>query len=248
MRTSLASGLATTSLVFLIAAMFLLSWHLVLLSLPPAIILAVGALFPPSVPKLAAVRSVSRERAPAGMPVEVELSIHNVGPALDLLEVVDVVPRELALAGGTNHTIAGLASDGTLRLHYVVRPTIKGDFRIGPVRVRSLDPLGLGAEDASLPVESRIVYAVAYAWCWDLEATGLPKADYREILIRHLATFGFREVWTDDPDVLFDPLSIMLVRVGARVPPDARRAFERRLVEGRGAWMEELATLSVTGR
>jgi len=161
MRTSLASGLATTSLVFLIAAMFLLSWHLVLLSLPPAIILAVGALFPPSVPKLAAVRSVSRERAPAGMPVEVELSIHNVGPALDLLEVVDVVPRELALAGGTNHTIAGLASDGTLRLHYVVRPTIKGDFRIGPVRVRSLDPLGLGAEDASLPVESRIVVAPA---------------------------------------------------------------------------------------
>jgi len=101
---------------------------------------------------------------------------------------------------------------------------------------------------ADPPVESRIVYAVAYAWCWDLEATGLPKADYREILIRLLATFGFREVWTDDPDVLFDPLSIMLVRVGARVPPDARRAFERRLVEGRGAWMEELATLSVTGR
>ena len=159
MRTSLASGLATTSLVFLVAAMALRSWQVVLLALPPVIILAVGALFPPPVPRLVAVRSLSRERAQAGMPVEIELAIHNDGPSLDLVEVLDVVPRELAVIGGTNHTIAGLDSSGNLRLRYVVRPTIKGDFRIGPVRVRSLDPLGLGAEDASLPVESRVVIA-----------------------------------------------------------------------------------------
>lgn len=159
MRTSLASGLATTSLVFLIAAMVLTSWQLVLLALPPAVILAVGAFFPPPVPNLVAARSVSRERAQAGIPVEVELSIHNEGPSLDFLEVVDVLPRELIVSRGTNHAIAGVESGGTFRLRYAVRPAIKGDFRIGPVRVRALDPLGLGAEDATLPVESRIVIA-----------------------------------------------------------------------------------------
>src|SRR5206468_6327111 len=33
------------------------------------------------------------------------------------------------------------------------------DFRIGPVRVRSLDPLALGAEDSVVPLEQRLVVA-----------------------------------------------------------------------------------------
>lgn len=159
MRTRLASGLTAASFVFLIAALVLRSWQVVLLALPPAMFLAVGALFPPPVPALVAVRSVSRERVHVGMPVEVELAIHNDGPSLGLVEVVDQVPRGLAVVRGTDHIIASLPSGGDLRLRYVVRPTIKGDFEIGPVRARALDPLGFGAEDAVLPVASRVVAA-----------------------------------------------------------------------------------------
>src|SRR2546421_2586061 len=48
---------------------------------------------------------------------------------------------------------------GSVPLSYTVRSPVKGDFRIGPVRVRSLDPLALGAEDAVLSVDARVVVA-----------------------------------------------------------------------------------------
>src|SRR5439155_114935 len=50
---------------------------------------------------------------------------------------------------------------GTIPLSYTARSPVKGDFRIGPVRARSLDPLALGAEDATLPIEARLVLAPA---------------------------------------------------------------------------------------
>lgn len=108
---------------------------------------------------------------------------------------------------------------------------------------------GMIAEALSDPIiETRVVYAVAYAWYWDLEINGLNKGEYRSMLARLLEPFGFREVWTDDPDVLLDPNNLMLVRVGARVSFDIRRAFERRLVEGRGRGMEEMLTMILHGR
>lgn len=161
MRTPLASGLAATSLGFLLAGLALRNWQLVLLALPPVIFLAIGALLPPAAPRVLAIRSLSRDRAQVGWDVEVELSVRNAGPALDLVEIVDVLPRELAVVRGTNHAVVALERGGFVVLEYVVRPTVKGDFHLGPVRVRSLDPLALGAEDAVVAVESRLVVAPA---------------------------------------------------------------------------------------
>src|SRR5207247_797471 len=81
----------------------------------------------------------------------------NDGPTLDLVEIVDVLPREFEIVQGTNHAVVSLERGGTMPLTYTVRSPVKGDFRIGPVRVRSLDPLALGAEDAVLPTDARLV-------------------------------------------------------------------------------------------
>jgi len=159
MRTRLAGGLAATSLVFLLVGLATRSWQVVLLALPPVVFLALGALFPPAVPQVVAIRSLSRDRAQAGWDVEVELVVRNEGAALDLAEILDVLPRELPIVRGTNHAVVSLERGGTLSLSYVVRPVVKGEFRIGPVRIRSLDPLALGAEDARAAIESRLVVA-----------------------------------------------------------------------------------------
>src|SRR5439155_1077752 len=73
--------------------------------------------------------------------------------------LVDVLPREFEIVQGTNHAVVSLERGGTMPLTYTVRSPVKGDFRIGPVRVRSLDPLALGAEDAVLPTDARLVVA-----------------------------------------------------------------------------------------
>jgi len=161
MRTPLSSGLAAASLGLLIAGLAVRSWQVILLALPPVIVLAVGSLFPPARPRLVAVRTLSRDRAEAGRDVEVKLVVRNEGPPLDLVEIVDVLPREFAVIHGTNHAVVSLERGGTIPLSYTARSPVKGDFRIGPVRARSLDPLALGAEDATLPIEARLVVAPA---------------------------------------------------------------------------------------
>src|SRR5438034_563241 len=161
MRTPLSSGLAAASLGLLIAGLAVRSWQVILLALPPVIVLALGSLFPPARPRLVAVRTLSRDRAEAGRDVEVKLVVRNEGPPLDLVEIVDVLPREFAVIHGTNHAVVSLERGGTIPLSYTARSPVKGDFRIGPVRARSLDPLALGAEDATLPIEARLVVAPA---------------------------------------------------------------------------------------
>jgi len=159
MRTPLSSGLAAASLGLLVAGLAFRSWQVVLLALPPVIVLALGSLFPPARPRLVAVRTLSRDRAEAGRDVDVKLVVRNDGPTLDLVEIVDVLPREFEIVQGTNHAVVSLERGGTMPLSYTVRSPVKGDFRIGPVRVRSLDPLALGAEDAVLPPDARLVVA-----------------------------------------------------------------------------------------
>src|SRR2546428_381139 len=87
--------------------------------------------------------------------------IRNEGSSLDLVEIADILPRELAVIRGTNHAVVSLEKAGTLRLAYTVRSQVKGDFVLGPVRVRSFDPLALGAHDVALDLRSPLVVAPA---------------------------------------------------------------------------------------
>src|SRR5207245_11141624 len=159
MRTPLSSGLAAASLGLLVAGLAFRSWRVVLLALPPVIVLALGSLFPPARPRLVAVRTLSRDRAEAGRDVDVKLVVRNDGPTLDLVEIVDVLPREFEIIHGTNHAVVYLERGGTMPLSYTVRSPEKRDFRLGPVRAGSLDPHALGAEEAVLPTDGRRLVA-----------------------------------------------------------------------------------------
>ncbi|MDR7484065.1 MAG: GNAT family N-acetyltransferase [Armatimonadota bacterium] len=68
-------------------------------------------------------------------------------------------------------------------------------------------------------VESRIYVATAYAWCWDVEGTGLAANVYADRLLRLFERFGFRREWTNEPNVAMDPNNFLAVRVGRDVPP-----------------------------
>src|SRR2546430_17585931 len=103
MRTPLSSGLAAASLGLLVAGLAFRSWQVVLLALPPVIVLALGSLFPPARPRLVAVRTLSRDRARAGLAVEEDVVGRNDGPTVDRAEFVDGLPRELANNQSTEH-------------------------------------------------------------------------------------------------------------------------------------------------
>jgi uncharacterized protein (DUF58 family) len=159
MRTRLVAGLVAASLGFLFLGFALRSWRVVLLAMPPLLFLALGSLTPPPRPVLTMARTVSRDRLEAGTTLDVELVVRNERQGLELVEILDVLPPEFALEAGTNHAVVALPPDESFALTYAVRPRVKGDYAIGPVRVRSLDPLGLGAEDIVVDLETHVVVA-----------------------------------------------------------------------------------------
>src|SRR5207244_9381394 len=102
-------------------------------------------------------------RRPA-LPLARPLSLHDAlpiyeGASLDLVEIADVLPRELVVVRGTHHAVVSLEEGGSLRLAYTIRPAVKGDFVLGPVRARSFDPLALGSQDAVVDLRSPLVVA-----------------------------------------------------------------------------------------
>src|SRR5207302_9775237 len=145
MRTPLSSGLAAASMGLLLLGLVLRSWQVLLLAMPPMIVLALGSLAPPPRPRIVGLRSLSTDRTDAGRYVDVELVVRNEGPSLELVEIAEVLPRELAVIQGTNHAVVSLAKEGSFRLAYRVRCPVKGYFVLGPVRARSVDPLALAA-------------------------------------------------------------------------------------------------------
>ena len=159
MRTPLASGLTALAFVFVLLGLGFRSWQLVLLALPPLAFLATAALVPPVVPVIRATRTLSRDRIEAGQAFEASVLVVNDGPGLDLVEIRDVLPPEFRLEAGANAAIVPLPAGGSLRLDYAVRPAVKGDYQMGPLRVRALDPLALGYEDAEAGGTSRVVVA-----------------------------------------------------------------------------------------
>ncbi len=73
--------------------------------------------------------------------------------------------------------------------------------------------------------DDRIVYATGYTWCWDLGATGLSTAAYRERIVAFFKRFGFDEHVTDELNIRFDWCNVLMVRIGPRVPLSAHRRF-----------------------
>ncbi len=77
-----------------------------------------------------------------------------------------------------------------------------------------------------------IVYAQALTWCWDLEGTGMSMADYRQMMLRLFAVYGFNPYTTDEPNIRYDHSSLLLGRIGPKTPPALVEAFQALLIEG----------------
>ncbi len=203
MRTPLSSGLSVTSLLFLLAALGTRRWEFTLIGLAPLVFLAFGSLFPPEPPRLAGTRVLTRDRLSVGSEVEVRLTLRNEGPSLDLVEVLDVVSPDLAIVLGTNHEVVSLRAGEEVALGYTIRPSLKGEYLLGPTRLRSLDPLALRAEDAVATSASRLVVAPAME---DLRRTQLGPRRTRpwfgHVISREIGAglefWGIREYVTGD--------------------------------------------------
>lgn len=118
------------------------------------------------------------------------------------------------------------------------RDRIPGVLELGAVEVspswrrsgvaRALFAL-LGRDPA---LDHYIVLATEYYWHWDLERTGLTRAEYRRMLEKLKGVSGVQPCPTDDPEIAFHPSNVLMVRIGKHVPPELRKRFQDLLFEG----------------
>jgi acetoin utilization protein AcuA len=73
--------------------------------------------------------------------------------------------------------------------------------------------------------EDKIAYMCGYSWHWDLEGKELSAAQYRSMMKRLYSKFGFREVYTNEPNITLRAENIMMIRVGSRILAEDQMKF-----------------------
>ncbi|MGC8658356.1 MAG: GNAT family N-acetyltransferase [Desulfomonilaceae bacterium] len=73
--------------------------------------------------------------------------------------------------------------------------------------------------------DNKITYICGYSWHWDLEGKGLTAVQYRSMMKRLYGRFGFREVYTNEPNITLRDENIMMIKVGANVSAEDQLKF-----------------------
>jgi len=73
--------------------------------------------------------------------------------------------------------------------------------------------------------EEKITYMNGFSWHWDLDGTGLTMSEYRRVMIRLLRGFGFKEQFTNEPNIALREENLFMARIGSKVSEDDQKRF-----------------------
>ncbi len=65
--------------------------------------------------------------------------------------------------------------------------------------------------------EDKIAFVSAFSWHWDLDGCGLSTWRYREMMTDLMLRHGFREQYTNEPNVAIKEENLFMARIGTRV-------------------------------
>ncbi len=160
--------------------------------------------------------------------------------------------ERIARGRGSNVILAYAAEDKIVGFVAIAPPSaaerwgqLSGQGLIEAMAIEvSLGWRGMGIADKMMECglkdpffDDKIVMCTAYTWHWDLEATGLSKADYRHMLLKYLEKAGFMYFETDEPNIKLDSANFFTARIGPEVDADLYNRFERLLFEEE-AWAD----------
>jgi acetoin utilization protein AcuA len=73
--------------------------------------------------------------------------------------------------------------------------------------------------------EDKIAYMNGFCWHWDIDGSGLPMAQYRNMMLQLLKKHGFKEHYTNEPNIALRDENLFMVRIGARVSSEDLKRF-----------------------
>lgn len=152
-RFLILGGLAYVLLLLGLATM---NGPLLTLAVPLVVFLVAALAYGPGALELTATRSLSDDRVAKGKPVTVRLSVTNAGARLERVQIEDMIPPQLEVIEGDASLLTSLAPGETATLTYQVRGG-RGDVKLGTVRIRASDALGLFSREVVLQTPRRLM-------------------------------------------------------------------------------------------
>ena len=141
--------------VILLTALITLHGEVLLLVIPLGLYLLMGFWRSPRNFKLEVRRSLSTERALPGAPVQVTVTIHNRGEALDEVLVQDLVPARLTVTDGSPRALISLAAGASHVLSYAVKGG-RGGYAFEAITAEAKEDLGLSGSLMRFPVKDQL--------------------------------------------------------------------------------------------
>lgn len=96
------------------------------------------------------------------------------------------------------------------------------DYRSGGIAKKLIQ---LSMEDSF--VENYIIITTEYYWHWDLKNTELDVYEYKDLMIRLMASAGFEVFQTNDPEISAHPANTLMARVGKNIKRDQMMEFDK---------------------
>ncbi|AKU99510.1 Acetyltransferase AcuA, acetyl-CoA synthetase inhibitor [Labilithrix luteola] len=164
----------------------------------------------------------------------------------------DAVDAVLETGG---RVVAALQNDELIGYASIVRPSpvrwmgrllarrwddLDGLVELGALEVaRAYRGKGLGSRIASAIVEDKrleeaVLFGIGVVHHWDLRWSSRSPLAHRRVLSATVRHAGMSSWPTDDPEITMHPANALFARVGPRVAPSLREAFEGKL-QGRNA-------------
>jgi uncharacterized repeat protein (TIGR01451 family) len=149
--------LGTLAISLAVAGMYLQRGTLIVVSLVPAVYLALLAAFPrPVALDIDAARTVSETRVAAGQMVSVTLRLANMGEDAATVEVEDAVPAHLKVVEGSPSAVVHIEPGAEVTVSYVVEAARRGRHTIGPLLLRAVDPSGARDERRIIDIKTAV--------------------------------------------------------------------------------------------
>ncbi len=74
--------------------------------------------------------------------------------------------------------------------------------------------------------EDKICYLTGYSWTWDLDGSAMTISQYRKVLIDLYRARGFKECYTNEPNIALREENFFMVRIGSRVSDEDRKRLK----------------------
>ena len=76
-------------------------------------------------------------------------------------------------------------------------------------------------------VENYIIITTEYYWHWDLKNNSLSVYEYKDIMIKLMASAGFEVYQTNDPEITAHPANTLMARIGKNIKRQQMMEFDK---------------------